>query len=278
MHDHTSGPGLSADAILAAPFVFALILYLTGVGIQIHRRGSWPWYRTAAWVGGIAAAASGFAGPLAASAHGDVVAHMGAHLLVGMVAPVLLVVAAPVTLALRSLHVTRARRLSALLRSWPARFLTLPPIAGVMNVGSMWLLYRTPLYNEMQAVMLVHLLVMMHLLVAGYLFTVAIIPTDPAPHRTGYPMRLVVLVAAIAAHNVLAKSLYAQPPAGAGLDEGQQAALLMYYGGGVVEIVIIVRLCAQWYRDAGRDLTRPGSSSAGTASPGRRRGRFPRTS
>ena len=120
---------------------------------------------------------------------------MGAHVLVGMVAPLLLVAAAPVTLALRTLQVGRARRVSRLLRSWPARFFTAPVVAAVLNVGGMWALYRTPVFQAMQGDPLLHWLVMTHFLLDGYLFTAAIIPTNPAPHRAGYPLRMVVLVA-----------------------------------------------------------------------------------
>ena len=256
MHDHTTGSTLTADAIFAVPFVLALILYLSGVVIQIQCARPWPWHRTVTWVLGVVAAASGFVGPLAEAAHDDFVAHMGAHLLVGMVAPLLLVAAAPMTLALRTLHVTRGRRLSRLLTGRPARFVTSPVVAGVLNVGGVWLLYSTPLFQAMQADVLVHLVVMTHFLVAGYLFTVAIVPIDPAPHRARYVTRMVVLVVVLAAHSILAKTIYAHPPDGVDIESARAGAMLMYYGGDLVDLVLVTVLCAQWYRDTGRRLRR----------------------
>lgn len=198
------------EVILALPFALALILY--GGGVVFHRRrgSTWPWCRSLFWVLGVGAAAAGFVGPVAVAAHGDFVAHMGAHLLVGMAAPLLLVLASPVTLALRTLHVVPARRLARILSSWPARVATAPVVAAVVNVGGMWLLYATPLYDAMREDVLLHLVVMAHFLLAGYVFTVAIIPIDPAPHRAGFPLRIAVLVLALAAHGILAKTIYAR--------------------------------------------------------------------
>ena len=255
MHSHESS-AVSAEIYLATLFALALLAYAIGVGLQRHRGRPWPWWRSALWVAGIAAAASGFVGPLAAASHGDFVAHTWAHLLVGMVAPVLLVLAAPVTLALRSLALVPARRVSRMLRSIPARILTTPAVAAALNVGGLWVLYTTPLFEAMQRSAWVHLFVMTHLLLAGYLFTVSLIPVDPAPHRAGYPMRAAVLVLALAAHGILTKVIYADPPAGVPAADAEAGAMLMFTAGDLVDAVIVAVLCARWYREAGRALRR----------------------
>ncbi len=254
MHSHSAGPSL--DVILALPFVLAVGLYFGGAWMQHARGRGWPLSRSVAWLLGVLAAAAGFVGPLPAAGHTEFIAHMCSHLLVGMVAPVLLVVARPVTLALRSLHVRRARQLSYTLRGWPARILTLPIVAAGINVGGMWVLYRTPLYEVMQLGVLTHTVVMAHFLLAGLLFTAVVIPFDPTPHRATFPWRMGVLIAAIAAHNILAKMIYASPPPGVTAAEGQAGALLMYYGGDVVDAVLVLVLCAQWYRHTGRHRLR----------------------
>jgi putative membrane protein len=249
MHDHTSGSGgVSVDVILALPFALALIIYACGVVIQRRRGSAWPWYRSIFWALGVSAAAAGFVGPLAAAAHESFVAHMWAHLLVGMAAPLLLVLAAPVTLALRTLDVVPARRLARMLSSRPARIATAPVVAAVLNIGGMWVLYSTPLYDAMRQDVLLHLVVMTHFLLAGYLFTVAIIPIDPAPHRAGFPLRMAVLVLALAAHGILAKKIYADPPAGVSAPDAHAGAMLMYYAGDLIDAAIITVLCALWYR------------------------------
>ncbi|MBG6238635.1 putative membrane protein [Mycetocola sp. CAN_C7] len=254
MHDHAPAAGL--DLVLALPFALALVAYAVGVMLQRQRGRRWPWFRSAAWTAGVVVAAAGFVGPLGTDAHAGFVLHMWAHLMVGMVAPLLLLAGAPVTLALRSLHVDTARRLSRMLSSWPARVLTAPVPAAVLNVGGLWVLYSTPLFEAMQQNMLLHLVVMSHFLIAGYLFTAAIIPVDPAPHRAGYLTRAVVLLLALTAHGILAKSIYARAPLGVDVIEARSGAMLMFYAGDIVDAIIIVTLCAQWYRHGGRMLRR----------------------
>lgn len=247
--------GIAADWVLVVPFLLAAVAYIAALAIGESRRGrSWPWYRTFLWITGLTAAASGFIGPLSSAAHDSFTAHMGAHLLVGMVAPLLLVLAAPITLALRTMSVAPARRLGWLLRSPLGQLLTHPIVAALLNVGGMWVLYLTPLYELMQQVMLVHLLVMLHFLLAGYLYTVSLVSVDPSPHRAGFALRMIVLVVSVAAHGVLAKLLYADPLPGVTAADAHTGAQLMFYGGDAVDVVLIVLLCAQWYRVTGRKL------------------------
>jgi putative membrane protein len=253
---------LNLEWVLTAPFVIAAVLYFGAVVTEARRGRSWPWYRSGFWVLGLATSASGFAGPLAAAAHSSFTAHMATHLLVGMVAPLFLVLGTPVTLALRSLSVAPARRLSRLLRSPVGRALTNPVVAALLSVGGMWLVYRTGLYQLMQQSTLMHLLVMAHFLVAGYLYTVSLIPADPSPHRLGFAMRSSVLVLSLAGHGVLAKVLYANPLPGVTADEAHTGAQLMFYGGDLVDFVLIVLLWTEWYRVTGRRL----SDSSGSVS------------
>jgi putative membrane protein len=91
-------------------------------------------------------------------------------------------------------------------------------------------------------------------LAAGYLFTAAIIGSDPHPGDRSRVLVACVLVAAVAAHGVLAKYLYAHPPHGVGVVEAEAGAQVMYYGGALIEGVIIVVFCARWYRAAGRRM------------------------
>jgi putative membrane protein len=128
--------------------------------------------------------------------------------------------------------------------------------ALALSAGGLWMLYLTPLYGWMQRDPLLHLAVHAHLLAAGYLFTAVVIGLDPRPHPPSRPLRAVVLVLALASHAVLAKHLYAHPPAGAPAD-ARDGALLMYYAGACIEAALIVLFCAQWYRASGRGLTIP---------------------
>jgi putative membrane protein len=64
--------------------------------------------------------------------------------------------------------------------------------------------------------------------------------------------------AAVVAHSILARFLYAHPPDGVPLDEARVGARLMYYGGDAVDLALVVLLCREWYARA---------ASAGRPSP-----------
>jgi len=271
-HPHAGAPTL--DALILAAAGLALFLYIAAA--VASRRGGrpWPWHRVGCWCAGVVAAVVAVVGPVADAAHGDFVMHMWAHLLIGMLAPLLLVLAAPVTLALRTLSVTPARRLSRLLRSGPATVIAHPVTALVLSAGGLWVIYRTTVFGAMHANPLLLLVVHAHLLLAGYLFTAALIGLDPAPHAPRRTVQAVVLVLAMASHAVLAKTLYAFPLAGVPVASAHEGAQLMYYAGAFVEAAIIVVFCAQWYRAAGRRVV-PGEAAPGQASPGHTAGRLP---
>jgi len=204
------------------------------------------------WVVGSLTGAAAISGPLAEAAHTSFTAHMVTHLLLGMLAPLLLALGTPITLLLRALPVATARRVSRVLASGPARFLTEPVVAAVLRVGGLWVLYLTGLYPAMHHDPVVHVVVHIHLFVAGYLFTIAIVSVDPLPHRRSYLHRAVVLILALAAHDILAKYLYAHPPVGVSASAAESGAMIMYYGGDAVDVAIMVLLCAHWYRASGR--------------------------
>ncbi len=244
-------------------------VYVAGV-VAVRRRGRyWPGWRTLAWCAGVATAAAALTGPVAAGAHHDFGAHMLGHLLLGMAAPLLLVLGAPITLALRALPVRAARTVSRFFANRLVRGLTHPVTAATLDAGGLWLLYTTGLYAAMGAHPWLHLVVHAHILFAGYLFTASVVGEDPAPHRPGRPVRAGVLVAFLAAHAVLAKHVYAHPPAGVPAAAAEPAAQLMYYGGDVIHLALIAIFCAQWYRATAPARTPTGPRIAATHPPGR---------
>jgi putative membrane protein len=225
----------------------AAIGYLAAVLVEGRRGGRWPASRAFCFTAGLACAAVAVLGPLPHAAQRGLVAHMAGHLLLGMAAPVLLVMAAPVTLALRTLPVVHARTLSHALKAPPVRLITHPVVAGVLDAAGLWLIYATGLYAQMGRQDWLHLVINLHILAAGYLFTAAIIGVDPAPHRPGRWTRAAVLIAVLAAHGILAKYLYAHPPAGVAPAPARSGAELMYYGGDLVELTVVIIFCRQWY-------------------------------
>lgn len=250
-HHHAvgSGPDLLGP-VVAGSVSIAAALYLAAVRHAGRRGRAWSGRRSASWLLGLTLAGAAVVGPLAERAHSDFRAHMVGHLLLGMLAPLLLVLAAPGTLALRALPVPAARRLARLLRSRPVAVLCAPAVAAVLDVGGLWLLYRTDLYAWTLTSPTLHALVHLHVFLSGCLLTVALVGPDPAPHRATPVTRATVLVLAAAAHDVLAKTLYGHPPTGTTPDRAAAAAQIMYYGGTVVEIALMTLLCAQWWSAA----------------------------
>jgi putative membrane protein len=224
--------------------------YLLAAGRD--RRG-WSRWRTAAWLAGcavLAVAVSPVLGPA-----GDPRAHMGQHLLLGMLAPLGLAMGAPVTLLLRVAPPVR-RPVARVLHSRPAHLLAHPVTAAMVSTGGLFLVLLTPVYAAAGQHPLLHHGLHVHYLAAGYLFAAAIAGPDPAPRRPGLPVRTGTLLAAAAAHAVLAKFLYANagalpPGAGQDADAVRAAAQLMYYGGDFAELLLAVALFAGWYRHRG---------------------------
>lgn len=269
-HGHAeSADGGTLAVIVVGALLVPALAYL-GAAARERRGGrGWPWHRCATWLVGLGATGVALTGPLADAAHHDFRLHMLAHLLVGMLAPLLLVVSAPVTLALRTIDVVPARRLTRLLRSRVLRVVSHPISALLLTAGTLWLLYTTPLYGVMTGSTAGHLLVMLHFLASGALFAAAIAPVDPAPHRSSIPVRGLALLTSVASHGILAKHLAVSPPPGVDRAEALAGGELMYIGGDAVELVLIAMLAAQWYR-ATRPREGVDADAARRVSPRRR--------
>ncbi|MGW5053689.1 cytochrome c oxidase assembly protein [Actinokineospora sp. NPDC004072] len=236
---------MASIAVVVAVVVVGV--YLIAAGWVRGRGHGWPVSRDVSFVGGGAALVWAGMGPLPG---GPFTGHMAQHLLVAMAAPLLLVLGRPLTLLLRALPPGRLRRAFVRAGGWSVvRWLLFPPVAALLDVGGLWLLYRTPL-----AAALHHPLVQVHVLLAGLLFTFAVCQLDPLRHRWSLAWRGLTLLTAGAAHAVLAKSLYAEPPPGTTypVADLQAGAQLMYYGGDLVELALAAVLAVQWYRSGAR--------------------------
>ncbi|PLS15846.1 hypothetical protein CVD28_20300 [Bacillus sp. M6-12] len=258
-HTHHDN-GISFESLLAISFILAIAVYIFASILSGHRNKPWPLYRTAFWILGVLCMASAVVGPLADLAHKNFLAHMLVHLLLGMLSPLLVVFSAPMTLLLRTINVTLARRISSLLKSWPVRMYTDPIVASTLNVGGLWLLYTTNLYSIMHQSMLVYVLIHIHIFFAGYLFAIAFIDIDPKPHKSSFIYRTAVLVLALAAHGILSKNIYANPPGNVPVHQAETGAMLMYYGGDLIDACLIIGLCYQWFKSS-----RPSSSESNSA-------------
>lgn len=258
-HDHPvpgreAGGGLAetAELVLPALALLACAAAYLWLAHRARRRNpvqGWSRRRAASFLTGLALLLTALLPPTATAAHHDFRAHMIQHLLIGMYAPLALVLGAPVTLLLRTLPVTRARRLTAVLHSRPARLLAHPAVALTLSVGTLAALYFTPLYNTATASPAGHWLLHVHFLLAGCLFAYVIAGPDPAPSRPGVRTRLVYIGIAIAAHAVIAQLMYGGfwTDIDAPVHEIRTGGEIMYYGGDIAELLLAGALFATWH-------------------------------
>ncbi len=255
---HHSGWGLF-EFVLSALGLASLIAYWVAA-FRLRSTGHhWSIWRLTSFSSGILLLFVGLLPGVASFAQHDLRGHMIQHLLLGMFAPLGLVFGAPISLTLRTARRNLARRLVAFLHLRPLRVIYHPFTAMILNVGGMYALYMTPLYEAMLRSAWLHALIHWHFLVAGCLFTWAIAGPDPAPHRPGYRNRLLILCFSMGAHAFLAKAMYAYGwPAGGShtLEEIQRAAKIMYYGGDLAEILLAAALFWTWFANK----TKPGEA------------------
>lgn len=203
----------SLDPLWALVAGFGAVFYLAGVR-RLHRRGDrWPWYRTALWLGGLLLLVWVTCGPINVYQKYLFSVHMLGHMLLGMAIPLLLVAAAPITLALRAVHRrddgSRGVRewLLLIVHSRYARVLTNPIVAASLFALSLWAFYYTPLFRWATEDHVGHTWMVIHFLLAGFLFVQVLIGIDPIPSRPPYPLRLILLLATMAMHAFFGLSL-----------------------------------------------------------------------
>ncbi|ANE48129.1 hypothetical protein SY83_19615 [Paenibacillus swuensis] len=246
IHTHHAGSHVS---VIWIGFVLGTVIisYLVAVTLSKQRyRRTWPLYRSLCWLAGMICIAVALFNHTST----DFNTHMFGHLFLGMLAPIFIAMSLPLTLLLRSLPVRHARRLTGWLSLKLPRVLCHPVFTAILNIGGLWLLYTTELYSFMQHHFYAHVLVHLHVFLAGYLFTVSILRAESMLHRTSFITRTIVFGLAWAGHGILSKYIYAHPPEGVPWAEAESGAMLMYYGGDVIEALLLILFFAGWYRSA----------------------------
>jgi putative membrane protein len=144
------------------------------------------------------------------------------------------------------------------MHSLPARMLAAPATAVAVNLGGLYALYLTGLYQATKNNDTLHAAVHLHMFLTGCLLSWVLIGVDPIQRRPSTPVRLAALVTAAAGHDTVAKLLYAWnlPTGGGPLAARHAGAELLYYGGTVIDVALAVIMMAQWYLASDRDLTR----------------------
>lgn len=194
------------DLIWILVCAFGIFFYLAGVR-RLHKRGdTWPLHRTVFWILGMLVLFYITNGGVNVYERFLFSAHMLAHMALGMLVPVLLVPGGAITLALRAIDkrqdASRGARewILTLVHSPFFGILANPLVAAGLFVGSLWAFYYTPIFSWATTDHVGHEWMIVHFLLVGYLFVSSLIGIDPAPKRSPYPIRLIVLLATMAFH------------------------------------------------------------------------------
>lgn len=264
------------DVLLGFACAAALVVYARWVW-RLRRRGdTWPPLRTASWaVGTILLFWVTNGGP---AVYSSVIfsAHMLQHMLLAMIIPIFLVCGAPMTLALRGLDIrkdsTRGPRewLLVIIHSRFGRFFAHPTVAAVNFAASMIVFYYTPAFEYALSTHIGHIIMTVHFVLAGYLFTNALIGIDPGPSRPPHAQRLLLLLAIMAFYTFFGMTLMSGEillvPEWFGLtgrewglpalEDQQKGGVIAWAAGEIPTISLAVIVAVSWARDDDRLATR----------------------
>jgi cytochrome c oxidase assembly factor CtaG len=251
-----------------APFVAVPLALLAGCYVaavrRVRARGArhpkpWPVVRTIAFLGGLAVIAVATEGSPGVYDDTLLTAHMVQHLLLIMVAPPLLVAGRPVTLLLHATRNPWHARLKRVLRSRAVAALTWPP-AGVALYSAIVLC--THLTGLLEARGALHDAEHAAYLLAGYLYFLPVIGSEPLRWRLPPLGRYLLLLAAMPADMVTGAALMLHGPLGQyGAGDVRAAGLIMVAGSELVMVAVAVALAVAVVRDRG-GATRRGADPA----------------
>ena len=262
----------SIDPLWLLVCAFGIFFYIAGV-VRLRRRGdAWPWYRAVLWTLGLLLLMYITNGGVNAYEHYLFSAHMAAHMTLGMMVPIFLVAGAPVTLAMRAIRKrndgSRGSRewIMLAVHSRFGRFISHPIVATVIFVGSLWAFYYTPIFRWAITDHIGHEWMVVHFLLAGYLFVQSLIGIDPGPSRLSYPLRLVQLFAAMTVHAFFGLAIMSgegllladwfgamgRTWGDSPLVDQQAGGAIAWSVGEIPSVVIAVVLAMQWSREEGR--------------------------
>jgi cytochrome c oxidase assembly factor CtaG/putative copper export protein len=274
----------NVDLVWLLICAFGIFFYVAGV-LRLHRRGdSWPWYRTFLWISGLVLLFFITNGGVNSYEMYVFSAHMGAHMALGMMVPILLVPGAPVTLAMRAI-VKRAdgsrggrEWITIAVHSRYAAIISNPIFATVNFVGSLWLFYYTPIFRWATQDHIGHEWMIVHFLLAGYLFVQSLVGIDPVPGRLPYPFRLVQLLIAMTVHAFFGLAImnsdgllladwfgamgrtWGSPP----LQDQHEGGAIAWSVGEIPNLILAVTIAFQWYRADMREAKRNDRQAART--------------
>lgn len=266
------------DALFALLALAMTMLYLGGV-IRLRRRGdTWPVGRTVAWLLGTATMLLVTLSGVMTYGMLMLSVHMVQHMVLAMLVPVLLVLGAPITLALRAIPPARRgelgprERILSVLNSRLVRVLTHPIVAFAIFVTAAPMVYFSGLFAYAMVNHTGHMLMGLHFLLGGYLFYEVVIGTDPLPRRPGFPIRVVMVLAAAGFHAFFGVALMESARLVAGdyyallgteitwlpdtLVDQRTAGGITWGFGEIPALIVLIALVVQWSRSDERESRR----------------------
>ena len=248
-------------------------LYILGL-IRLRRNSiSWPALRTLSFFAGISILIWISSAGIAKYAMISFSAHMIQHMVLAMIVPIFLVLGAPITLALRALPSDSEpnRRntrvwITSLLHSKYSQVVTNPILVLVIFTASLYGIYFTSLFASMMTSHIGHIIMELHFLITGVLFSFLVIGVDPAPRRLPHWAKLLLVLVALSVHAFFALAIMQSPtPIGSSWYSQVQPPWLInqldatYTGGGIAwaigeipTLLLLIIVAAQWSRDDAR--------------------------
>jgi cytochrome c oxidase assembly factor CtaG len=237
--------------LASVPLTLLAALYLAGTRTVARRHPARPWprTRTAAFLAGLAVVAVAVQG--SDGVYDDVLlrAHMVQHLLLIMAAPPLLVYGRPVTLLLHAVRNPWHARVLRVVRSPAAAALTWPPFTVALYCAVVLVTHLTPL---ILATGWPHDGEHLAYLMAGYLFFLPVIGSEPARWRPPLFFRYLLLLAAMPADIATGAGLMLDHSLGGySTADVHVAGVIMLAGSELIMTALAVLLAAALVRSPG---------------------------
>lgn len=239
------------------------------VYVRVRRAGqSWPAYRVAFWVSGWALtfylAVTGF------WEYSTVVFswHMFVHMTVNMTVPVLCVLGGPLTLARLAARPRdkgelpgATESIGAVLAYRPLQRVFSTPSLWLNYVGSLFLIYYTPLFPWLMRYHWAHQLMLLYFMVTGYLFFNMLVGIDNRSTRMPHLIKLALVISIMPFHAIFAVGILMSASLFGGdfynsiditwvgdlMADQNIAGQITWILGEIPLFIVIIALAAQWF-------------------------------
>ena len=257
----TWGTAFTAWTFVPIATVAVLVLaglYGWGVWRSFRRPGrDWPWIRTLSFAGGLVVIIVATQSCFGVYEHSLFWMHMVQHLLLIMVAPALLVAGRPLILTLHTASPPVHRRVKRILRSRPVAVLTNPAFCVVLYTAVVVLTHLTHIMVTVMRSPVAHGVEELVFLVVGYLYFLPIFGDEPIRWRLSYPMKIIMLVAAMPVDTFTGLTLIQTDPPLFGMSmtatDIHDGGAVMWIAGDFIMFSAMLFVFAVWAsRDSGR--------------------------